>query len=94
MACPSANAMISHMKGEKMLSEFTNEEIAMIPIDYLINYVDSSELLDAWGRLPSSYKSCFPLQIRLPCFLHYNRVGNHFDGGPMSQEKCLFCKNI
>ena len=94
MACPSANVMLSHMKGEKSLCEFSKDEIATIPLDYLINYADSLELLDVWGMLPSAYKSCFLLQIRLPCFVHYKRSGTQWDGPAPPQYKCIFCANV
>ena len=95
MACPSANVMLSHMKGEKLLCEFSKNEIATLPLEYLINYAPPLELLDVWGMLPTAYKSCFSLQVCLPCFRHYNiNPSVQFDGPAQSQKKCIFCANV
>ena len=92
--CPSVGVMLAHLSGEKSFMDFTSEELVLIPYDYLLKTVKPMELLNIWSKLPISYKSDFLLQIKLPCFIHYNRPdwSIQFDGPPTSQEKCRFCK--
>ena len=94
MSCPSTSVMLQHMEGEKLLREFSDVELKMLSVDYMINYVQPIELLDVWGRLPESYKSNLGLQESLPCFYHYTKTRTQWDGPPPSQKKCLFCNNI
>ncbi|CAG9768401.1 unnamed protein product [Ceutorhynchus assimilis] len=56
-------------------------------------YVDSTTLLNIWGKLPLECRKDFELQTRLPCFMHYNRPDwrTHVDGPPSSQNQCYFC---
>jgi hypothetical protein len=91
--CPTIDVLLSHLNGEKEFTDLTINELQMIPLEYLIKYVKPLELLNIWYKLPISYKNNFLLQIKLPCFLHYNRpnLNCHFDGPPPSQEKCVLC---
>lgn len=96
MTCPAVNVLLSHMNGEKLLSDFTAEELKMLPLDYLLKNITAGELLNSWYKLPMEYKSNYFLQVKLPCFVHYNRPEwrTHLDGPPDSQEKCYLCNKI
>lgn len=96
MTCPSTNVMLAHLNGEKDLSEFTREEIKMLPLEYLIKYAKPYDLLNIWTKLPLSYQGDFYLQISLPCFVHYNRPEwrTHFEGSAPSQRNCILCNKI
>src|ERR1700712_4913270 len=81
--------------------EFTmpshTKELKRIPLEYLIDRVKPVELLEIWCNLRREYQNNFELQIRLPCFIHYNRSDSttHFDGPVPSQKLCYLCnKNI
>ena len=76
------------------LTKFTEQELQYIPVECLIEYADPYGLLRVWHKLPQEYRSNFNLQIKLPCFVHYNRPDwtTHWDGPPSSQEACHFCK--
>lgn len=94
MSCASADVMLSHLSGKKQLMDMTTEEIKTLPLEFIIRYVDSVQLLDAWGKLPISYKTNVTLQNRLPCLYHYNNPANNkteFDGPPNAQELCFYC---
>lgn len=83
-----------HTYMDKKLYMFTDEELKLIPLEYLIERADPIELLYAWHKLPPKYRGDFTLQIQLPCFVHYNRPEwkTHADGPPSSQAKCYLCK--
>lgn len=87
-------AILDYIHGNKLLITFTKEELKKFPIKYLIQHVRPWELLEVWHKLPEEYKSNFYLQIRLPCFVHYNRPDceTHVDGPVGSQEDCVLCK--
>lgn len=91
--CLTNELIMEHMYG-KNLYDFTEEELQHFPLQYLIEKVGPLELLYAWIKLPSEYRGNFNLQIKLPCFVHYNRPEwrSHIDGPPDSQSRCHVCK--
>lgn len=93
MSCAAVSILMSHMNGEKELNEFSNIELGLLPLDYLIKYASPFELLLIFGKLPTIYQANFELRISLPCFFHYNRPESrtHFDGPPTSQRNCRIC---
>ncbi|CAG9769720.1 unnamed protein product [Ceutorhynchus assimilis] len=94
--CFCVDVLLSHINGKKQFTDFTSEELNMIPLDYLIKNANTFELLEIWSKLPPDYKSDFSLQIRLPCFFHYNRADwrTHIDGPVSSQQECYFCNKV
>ncbi|CAG9760371.1 unnamed protein product [Ceutorhynchus assimilis] len=85
--------LLKFLSGEKNIRECSAEELKELPIDFFLKYVDSSTLLHIWGLLPVEHRQEFELQIKLPCFIHYNRPDwrTHVDGPPSSQKTCTFC---
>lgn len=83
-----------HANQNKKLYMFTKEELKQFPLDYLIKRANPLELLYAWSKIPQDYRADFDLQVRLPCFVHYNRPEwlNHTDGPPDCQAHCYLCK--
>lgn len=83
-----------HFSGEKRLNDFSETELGKFPLDYILNHVSSMELLHAWGKLPTEHTQNRQLQIKLPCFIHYNNFSNtdEVDSPPLSQERCHLCK--
>lgn len=83
-----------HLSGEKRLKDFSEKELGKFPLDYILNHVNSIELLSVWGKLPSEYTQNRQLQIKLPCFIHYNNFSDvdEVDSPPLSQERCHLCK--
>lgn len=82
-----------HANSKRELHNFTAEELGKFPLEYLLTNTHSLELLYAWHKLPSEFVHEF-LQMRLPCFVHYNpyRVTDFIDAPPPSQYKCQSCK--
>lgn len=92
--CNNLRYVIEHASTVKQLEEFTREQLADFPLDYLLNHCTPMEILNAWRKLSSEVRSDFKLQTKLPCFVHYNRPEweDHFDGLPLSQSECFLCK--
>lgn len=82
-----------HHNSIKKLTEFTKEELQSFPLEYFIKHARPWELLQIWTKLPVNYRCDFKLQIRLPCYVHYNRPDwrTHWDGPVNSQEDCELC---
>ena len=96
MVCASVNLLIELINSKKQLLELSKEDLKMIPVDYLIQHADTLELLEVWSKLPITYKTHFYLQVKLPCFGHYNRPEwtTEFDGLPRSQNACFLCNRV
>lgn len=96
MACASVNILMELINGKKQLIELSKEELKMVPMDYLIQYAGTMELLEIWSKLPIIYKTNFYLQVKLPCFGHYCRPEwrTEFDGPPSSQDACFLCNRV
>lgn len=75
MSCASANILLAHINGKKQLTDFTTEELKLLPLEYLIKNANPIELLNIWGKLPMDYKDHFYLQIKLPCFVTLQSSG-------------------
>ncbi len=89
--------VMDHLFQRRCFKEFSPCELKRIPLEYLIDRVKPVELLEIWCNLPREYQNNLELQIRLPCFIHYNRPDSttHFDGPVPSQKLCYLCnKNI
>ena len=71
MATTTTNLMLDILSGAKNINDC--DDLKSLPLDFFLNYVDCMSLLDIWGRLPVDYRRNFELQVRLPCFVHYNR---------------------
>lgn len=82
-----------YINNQKTLYDFDAKELEMFPIDVLLQRVRPWELLDNWYKIPKKYKGNFELQIRLPCFVHYNRPDacTHVDGPAPAQQNCHGC---
>lgn len=78
----------------RRLSSFDKEDLAYIPMNYIINNVGAVELLEVWNKLPKQYVENSDLQNCLPCYTHYNqeKEDTYFDGPPPSKNKCYYCK--
>lgn len=86
-------AILAYIDGKRTLQSLKEDELSILPVDYLIRHVRPGELLDVWHKLPNEYKCNFNLQIRLPCYVHYNRpdAQTHFDGPADAQADCHAC---
>lgn len=76
-----------HVNGQKRLYEFTEEELKLFPVEYLLKNTTTLELLYAWHKLPEQYLEQRALKQRLPCFVH-----DFYPNGPSSQINCSFCR--
>lgn len=86
-----------HANYERKLHEFSKEELKKFPLEYLLDHAQPAELLYAWNKLPSEYTHNHFLQIRLPCFIHYNNpfhMEEHVDAPVPSQNKCYSCQIV
>lgn len=84
-----------HANFKRQLHEFTKEELKKFPLEYLLDHAQPIELLYAWYKLPSKLAHNHYLQIRLPCFVHYNhphRTADHVDAPAPSQSRCHSCQ--
>lgn len=88
-----AELLLKYLSESKNLSEYSSDELKSIPLEFYQKYVDCLTLLSIWGKLPGEYRQNFDLQIKLPCFIHYNRPDwrTHVDGFPSPQGRCRFC---
>ncbi|CAG9764632.1 unnamed protein product [Ceutorhynchus assimilis] len=85
--------LLKLLSGEKNIEDCSADELKDLPIGFFLQYVDSTTLLNIWGKLPLECRKDFGLQTRLPCFMHYNRPDwrTQVDGPPSSQNTCYFC---
>lgn len=85
--------LVDFLIGNKNIKQLKSEELKCLPLEYFLKEVGCMDLLNIWSKLPYEYISNYELQIRLPCFVHYNRpeVRVHIDGPPSSQKKCQYC---
>lgn len=79
--------------GSLNLEKCTVEELRDLPLIFYQTRVDSTTLLNIWGKLPFHYRKDFLLRTSLPCFVHYNRPDSriHVDGPPSPQGQCRHC---
>lgn len=93
-SCNNLRVVIEHASTNKQLKEFTREQLADFPLDYLLYHCTSVEILNAWPNLPLEVRSDFRLRTKLPCFVHFNRPEweDEVDGPPSSQSQCQICK--
>ena len=78
------------LNDSKSIDEYSADELKCLPINFFLKYVKPIKLLNIWGKLPIEYRSNDDLQLRLPCFVHYNKpsMRTHIDSPPPSQCKC------
>lgn len=88
--------LLLHSNLKRKLYEFSREDLKKFPLVYLIEHAHPIELLLSWSKLPSDYIENYYLQIKLPCFIHYNVTNqvniDHVDSPPISQSRCPSCK--
>ncbi|KAL1516082.1 hypothetical protein ABEB36_000006 [Hypothenemus hampei] len=89
----SIQNVIDFLAGNKDIKHLTSEDLKCLPLDYYLNHIHCMNLLNIWSKLPYKYTSNYKLQVRLPCFVHYNQPGfeTHIDGPPLSQNTCPQC---
>lgn len=93
-SCSDLKVVSEHASTNKQLEEFTREQLANFPLNYLLYHCTSIEVLNAWHKLPLEIRSEFKLRTKLPCFVHFNRPEweDEVDGHPPSQSRCYICK--
>ena len=89
----AVNLVLSNYDGIKLLQDFTQEELKLFPLSYMLKYARPSELQCAWHKLPKHITKDKKIRMKLPCTIHFNRPDQetHFEGETPSRQYCDKC---
>ncbi|KAF5281163.1 hypothetical protein FQA39_LY17865 [Lamprigera yunnana] len=72
----------------RLMSEF---DLQWLPLSYLKHNTKSTEITEAWGKLPLDIRNNEEMKTYLLCIKHWNLPSweCHFDGPPPQKRKCV-----
>lgn len=73
--------------------KLTPQQIKLLPPNYF-QRLDAGDLQSIWKHIPKEYRKNKKLQLKLPCYDHWNRPEDrdHIDGPPPARDKCWECQ--